>query len=43
LPEVVAHTETIQDPSLRERFREVISTYLAQAHPRPARDPSQAP
>ena len=43
LPEVVSHTTTIQDPSLRERFREVISTYLAQVHPRPARDPSQAP
>jgi hypothetical protein len=43
LPEVVSHTATIQDPSLRERFREVISTYLAQVHPRPARDPSQGP
>lgn len=42
LPDVVSHTTTIQDPSLRERFREVISTYLAQVHPRPARDPSQA-
>lgn len=43
LPEVVSHTETIQDASLRERFREVISRYLAQAPLRSARDPSQAP
>lgn len=42
-PEMVSHTETIQDASLRERFREVISRYLAQAPLRPARDPSQAP
>lgn len=43
LPDVVSHTVTIQDLSLRERFREVILTYLAQVHPRPARDPSQGP
>lgn len=43
LPEVVSHTTTIQDPSLREQFTEVISRYLAQAPLRPARDPSQAP
>ena len=43
LPEVTSHTETIQDASLRERFREVISRYLAQAPVRPAKDPSQAP
>jgi len=43
LPEVVSHTAAIQDPSLREQFREVISKYLAQVHPQPARDPSQAP
>lgn len=42
LPEVVSHTATIQDPSLREQFTEVISRYLAQAPLRPARDPSQA-
>jgi len=43
LPEVASHTETIQDASLRERFREVISRYPAQAPARPAKDPSQAP
>lgn len=43
LADVVSHTETIQDPSLRERFREVISRYLAEAPPRPVKDPSQAP
>jgi hypothetical protein len=43
LSDVVSHTATIHDPSLREQFREVISRYLAQAPPRPARDPSQAP
>ncbi len=43
LPEVTSHTETIQDASLRARFREVISKYLAQAPVRPAKDPSQAP
>jgi hypothetical protein len=43
LPEVASHTATIQDPSLREQFREVISRYLAQVPLRPARDPSQAP
>lgn len=42
-PEVVSNTTTIQDPSLRERFREVISRYLAEAPLRPAKDPSQAP
>lgn len=43
LPEITSHTETIQDGSLRERFREVISRYLAQTPVRPAKDPSQDP
>ncbi|MBL8073083.1 MAG: DUF721 domain-containing protein [Nitrospira sp.] len=41
--EVVTHTTTIQDPALRDRFREVISRYPAQVPPQPARDPSRAP
>ncbi|MBS0152624.1 MAG: DUF721 domain-containing protein [Nitrospira sp.] len=41
--EVVTHTTTIQDPSLRERFREVISRYPAQVPPRRAKGPSRAP
>ncbi len=41
--EVVTHTTTIQDPSLRERFREVISRYPAQAPPQPVKGPSRAP
>ena len=40
--EVVTHTTTIQDPSLRERFREVISRY-PQVPPQPAKGPSRAP
>jgi hypothetical protein len=43
LAEVASHTSVIQDPSLRERFREVISRYPAQVPPRPAKGPSQAP
>lgn len=41
--EVVTHTTTIQDPSLRERFREVISRYPAPVPPQPAKRPSRAP
>ena len=41
--EVVTHTTTIQDPSLRDRFREVISRYPAQDPPQPARGPSRVP
>lgn len=41
--EVVSHTEVIQDPTLRERFRAVISQYPSPVPPQPARDPSPAP
>jgi hypothetical protein len=41
--ELISHTAMIQDPSIREQFREVISRYLAQLPPRPARGPSQVP
>ncbi|MGC4099486.1 MAG: DUF721 domain-containing protein [Nitrospira sp.] len=41
--EVVSHTAAIQDPSLRERLREVISKYPVQLPRQPARGPSQAP
>jgi hypothetical protein len=41
--ELVAYTAMIQDPSIREQFREVISRYPVQLPPRPAKDPSQAP
>ena len=41
--ELILHTAMIQDPSIREQFREVISRYLAQLPPRPARGPSQVP
>jgi len=41
--EVVTHTTTIQDPSLRDRFREVISRYPAQAPPLPVKRPSRVP
>jgi predicted nucleic acid-binding Zn ribbon protein len=41
--EVVSHTEVIQDPSLREHFRKVISAYLVQAPPPPVKDPSRVP
>ena len=40
--ELVLHTAMIQDPSIRERLREVISKYPAQVSPRPAKGPSQA-
>lgn len=40
--EVVTHTTTIQDPLLRERFREVISRY-PQVPPQPAKGPLRAP
>ncbi len=43
LAELVVHTAMIQDPSIRERLREVISRYPARLPPRPARGPSQAP
>ena len=39
--EVVTHTTTIQDPSLRERFREVRARY-PQVPPQPAKVPSRA-
>lgn len=41
--ELVSHTAMIEDPSIRERLREVISRYPAQVSPRPAKGPSQAP
>ena len=41
--EVVSHTTAIQDPSLREHFRKVISAYLVQAPPLPVKDPSRVP
>jgi hypothetical protein len=41
--ELVSHTAMIQDPSIRERLREVISRYPAQGPPRPAKGPSQVP
>lgn len=41
--ELVSHTAMIQDPAIRERFREVISRYPAQRSARPAKGPSQAP
>lgn len=40
--EVVTHTRTIQDPSLREYFRKVISAYPVQTPSPPAKDPSRA-
>jgi hypothetical protein len=41
--ELVSHTAMIQDPSIRERLREVISKYPLHAPPPPAKGPSQAP
>lgn len=41
--ELVSYTAMIQDPSIRERLREVISRYPAQRPPRPAKGPSRAP
>jgi Dna[CI] antecedent, DciA len=41
--EVVTHTTTIQDPSLREYFRKVISAYPVQTPPQPAKGPSHVP
>lgn len=40
--ELVLHTAMIQDPSIRERLREVISKYPARVSPQPAKGPSQA-
>ena len=41
--ELISHTAMIQDSSIRERLREVISRYPVQLPSRPARDPSQGP
>ena len=41
--ELVSHTAMIQDPSIRERLREVISRYPSPSLPQPAKGPSQAP
>lgn len=41
--ELVSHTTMIQDPSIRERLREVISKYPAHLPPRPAKGLSQPP
>ncbi len=41
--ELVTHTAMIQDPSIRERLREVISRYPVRVPAQPARGPSQAP
>jgi hypothetical protein len=41
--ELASRTAMIQDPSIRERLREVISRYPAQLPPRPAKGPSHAP
>lgn len=44
LAEFAAHTSAIQDPGIRQRFREVISNYPSPATPPPAEgDPSHAP
>ncbi len=41
--ELISHTAMIQDPSIRDRLKEVISRYPALLPSRPARGPSQAP
>lgn len=41
--ELVSHTAMIQDPSIRERLREVISRYPSPSPPQPVKGPSQAP
>lgn len=41
--ELASHTAIIQDPSIRERLREVISRYPVHAPPQPARGPLQVP
>jgi hypothetical protein len=41
--ELISSTAMIQDPSIRERLREVISRYPAQRPLRPAKGPSQVP
>ncbi|MFO0705823.1 MAG: DUF721 domain-containing protein [Nitrospira sp.] len=43
LSEAESHTASIQDPSLRQRFTEVIATYPAPPQPPPAADRSPAP
>jgi hypothetical protein len=42
LAEVLTHTAAIQDPDIRAKFKEVISSYPAQAPARPAKNPSRA-
>lgn len=41
--EVASHTIAIQDPDIRRRFTEVISTYPARTQPPPGGDPSRVP
>jgi hypothetical protein len=43
LSEAASHTQSIQDPSLRQRFTEVIATYPSPPQPPPATDRSPAP
>ena len=38
-----SHTAAIHDPAIRQRFTEVIGTYLAQARPRSGAGPSRVP
>ena len=41
--EVASHTNTIQDPVIRERITAVIGTCLSQVHPPPGAGPSRVP
>lgn len=41
--ELISHTAMIQDQSIRERLRAVISRYPVQPPPRPAKGPSPGP
>jgi len=43
LAEFASHASAIQDPSIRRRFREVISNYPSQTPPPPEEDPSHVP
>ncbi len=43
LAEFASHASAIQDPGIRQRFREVISNYPSQTPPPPEGDPSRVP
>lgn len=43
IAEAAAYVSALQDPALRQRFTEVISTYPSRAPLPPAEDPSQVP